>query len=98
MPIHDWTRVNAGTWHDFHLGWIAAMQVAFNGRLLPPDSFYAQVERSANPADLPSGDSVSEAELTDYYASIRRTLVIRCVSDDSAVAKLETVSPGNKSA
>jgi hypothetical protein len=19
MPIHDWTRVTAGTWHDFHL-------------------------------------------------------------------------------
>ena len=22
MPIHDWTRVTAGTWHAFHLSWI----------------------------------------------------------------------------
>ncbi len=21
MPIHDWTRVDAGTFHDFHQGW-----------------------------------------------------------------------------
>lgn len=22
MPIHDWTRVGVGTFHDFHSGWI----------------------------------------------------------------------------
>ena len=26
MPIHDWTRVSAGTFHAFHLGWIAEKQ------------------------------------------------------------------------
>ena len=29
MPIHDWTRVKAGTFHDFHLAWIAEMRKAF---------------------------------------------------------------------
>ncbi len=28
MPIHDWTRVTAGTWHDFHLAWITEIRNA----------------------------------------------------------------------
>jgi Protein of unknown function (DUF4058) len=36
MPIHDWTRVEAGTFHHFHHRWIAAMGDALNGGLLPP--------------------------------------------------------------
>lgn len=41
MPIHDWTRVSAGTWHDFHLAWLAELRNALNGGLLPAD-YYAQ--------------------------------------------------------
>ncbi len=37
MPIHDWTRVNAGTWHAFHLGWIAEMQISLNDGRMPQD-------------------------------------------------------------
>src|SRR5260370_21420979 len=48
MPIHDWTRVSAGTWHDFHLAWIAELRNALNGGLLPPD-YYAQAEQIAGP-------------------------------------------------
>jgi hypothetical protein len=48
MPIHDWTRVTAGTWHAFHLSWIAEIQLALNGGLLPPD-YYAQAEQIAGP-------------------------------------------------
>jgi hypothetical protein len=48
MPIHDWTRVPAGTWHAFHLSWIAEIQLALNGGLLP-DDFYAQAEQIAGP-------------------------------------------------
>jgi hypothetical protein len=36
MPIHDWTRVEAGTFHHFHHRWIAAIGDALNGGLLPP--------------------------------------------------------------
>ncbi|MGH7226860.1 MAG: hypothetical protein ACRELF_26910, partial [Gemmataceae bacterium] len=48
MPIHDWKRVCAGTWHDFHLAWIAEIRNALNGGLLPPD-YYAQAEQIAGP-------------------------------------------------
>jgi hypothetical protein len=48
MPIHDWTRVSAGTWHDFHLAWIAEIRNVLNDGLLPPD-YYAQAEQIAGP-------------------------------------------------
>jgi hypothetical protein len=48
MPIHDWTRVTARTWHAFDLGWIAEIQSALNGGLLPAD-YYAQAEQIVGP-------------------------------------------------
>ncbi|MBI2947742.1 MAG: hypothetical protein HYY23_08845 [Verrucomicrobia bacterium] len=35
MPAHDWSRVTAGTFHDFHLAWIAELRRALNSGLLP---------------------------------------------------------------
>jgi hypothetical protein len=46
MPIHDWTRVNAGIFHDFHLGWLAELRRVLNGGLLPP-GYYALAEQIA---------------------------------------------------
>lgn len=46
MPVHDWTRVTPGTFHSFHLGWIAELTRALNGGLLPPD-YYALAEQRA---------------------------------------------------
>ena len=37
MPVHDWTKVSAGTWHDFHLAWIAEIRNALNKGILPMD-------------------------------------------------------------
>src|SRR5262245_51572392 len=47
MPVHDWTRVSAGTFHAFHLTWIAEMQRVLNGGLLP-EGYYALAEQVAN--------------------------------------------------
>jgi hypothetical protein len=46
MPIHDWTRVEAGIFHDFHHAWIEEIKRALNRGLLPPD-FYALAEQIA---------------------------------------------------
>lgn len=35
MPIHDWTRVRANRFHDFHQTWIINIRNALNGGLLP---------------------------------------------------------------
>ena len=48
MPIHDWTRVGVGTWHDFHLVWIAEIRNVLNDGLLPSD-YYAQAEQIIGP-------------------------------------------------
>jgi hypothetical protein len=35
MPIHDWARVAANLFHDFHQTWTIAIRNALNGGLLP---------------------------------------------------------------
>jgi Protein of unknown function (DUF4058) len=37
MPIHDWTRLEAGDFHHFHQGWVVNLTNALNGGLLPPE-------------------------------------------------------------
>src|SRR5205814_319475 len=49
MPIHDWTRVDAGTFHDFHNGWLIEMRNVLNGGLLP-SPYYAQTDQVAGQA------------------------------------------------
>lgn len=46
MPIHDWTRVRANRFHDFHQRWTVAICNALNaGRL--PSGYFAMVEQQA---------------------------------------------------
>jgi hypothetical protein len=44
MPVHDWTKLDAGTFHAFHTGWITHLSEALNGGLLP-DGYYALPEQ-----------------------------------------------------
>ena len=44
MPVHDWTRVDDGVFHDFHLAWIAELRRVLNGGLLPA-GLYALAEQ-----------------------------------------------------
>jgi hypothetical protein len=44
MPVHDWTRVEAGIFHDFHTVWTGALRSALNEGLLPP-GYYALAEQ-----------------------------------------------------
>lgn len=44
MPIHDWNRVEAGMYHDFHNAWITELRNTLNGGLLPRD-YYALGEQ-----------------------------------------------------
>lgn len=46
MPIHDWTRVEAGIFHDFHTTWIPEMRRRLKRGLLPA-GYYATVEQVA---------------------------------------------------
>jgi len=45
MPIHDWTRVDAGLFHAFHHDWVTILARALNAGVLPGD-YYALPEQS----------------------------------------------------
>ena len=46
MPVHDWARVDAGMFHDFHGEFIRAIKWALNHGLLP-EGYYASMEQRA---------------------------------------------------
>ena len=46
MPMHDWTRVEAGIFHAFHHEWISEISRALNRGLLP-GNYYALPEQQA---------------------------------------------------
>lgn len=46
MPMHDWTRLSAGSFHTFHTAWITEIARVLNNGVLP-DGFYAESEQVA---------------------------------------------------
>jgi len=44
MPVHDWTRVPTGIFHDFHGEWIVSLKHSLNQGVLPPE-YYALAEQ-----------------------------------------------------
>jgi hypothetical protein len=76
MPVHDWTRVDAGLFHAFHQRWISALCDALNMGGLPAD-YFALPEQVIGPVpdvltlqvtpagDNPSGPSPALAVATD---------------------------------
>jgi hypothetical protein len=81
MPVHDWTRVGDGTFHDFHYSWVLEIKRALMRGLLPK-GYYVMADMII---------------ARDSYARLQRTLVIRHTSGDRIVAMIEVLSRGNKS-
>src|SRR5688572_20309322 len=44
MPVHDWTRVSDGTFHDFHYSWVLEIKRALKRGLLPR-GYYVMAEQ-----------------------------------------------------
>jgi len=77
MPIHDWSRVDAGIFHHFHQAWTMEITNALNGGLLPRGYFamaeqivsgpipdvvtLSQRETRAGPSGSEGGVAVAEA-------------------------------------
>src|ERR1700730_10343564 len=100
MPIHDWTRVEADIFHDFHHAWIEEIKRTLNAGLLPPD-YYALAEQHAaefgpdvltlqGPAP-PKVPLTAETDL-EFYRRKQSTVTVRHVSGDRVVAMVEVVS------
>ena len=47
MPVHDWSRVAAEIFHDFHHAWIEEIKRALNAGLLPSDYYALAEQRTA---------------------------------------------------
>jgi hypothetical protein len=45
MPIHDWSRVDSGIFHDFHQAWTVTINHALNGGGLP-EGYFAMIAAS----------------------------------------------------
>lgn len=107
MPIHDWTKVDAGIFHHFHAAWIPEVSNVLNGGLLPPE-YYALSEQVTRPfgpdesvgvavPEKPPRVRVFQQSDTDLYAKKANHIAIRHRSDDRIIAIIEVLSPGNKS-
>jgi hypothetical protein len=46
MPVHNWSRVDAGIFHDFHVAWVPEIRTVLNSGLLP-QGYYALAEQHA---------------------------------------------------
>src|SRR5689334_18606987 len=94
MPLHDWTRVDAGIFHHFHQDWTVELCRSLNaGRL--PRGYFALTEQVAGgpipdvltlqrwPAE--GRDSASEQALAVATAPPRTRFVVRAEPEQYAV-------------
>ena len=88
MPIHDWTRIDSGTFHDFHQGWTIEIRRNLNRGVLPP-GFFAMVGETVNGLEADSTATEQAA-----YARKANRIVVRHPLGH-VVAIIEVVSPGN---
>ena len=52
MPLHDWTRVSDGTFHDFHYSWVLEIKRALMRGLLPK-GYYVMAEQFGSDRGAP---------------------------------------------
>ena len=38
MPVHDWSLVEAGLFHDFHHAWVEELKRSLNAKVLPAEA------------------------------------------------------------
>jgi hypothetical protein len=100
MPIHDWTRVDAGLFHAFHQDWIGVLARTLNAGVLPPDYFALREQSARSPipdvltlkldegAEESNGTSAGLAEAT----APPRTCVVRHADDRIYVRKADRIT------
>lgn len=93
MAVHDWTRVAAGIFHAFHVGWISDLSGTLN-QILPSQLYYSIPKQIAK-ENIPDITIPLKSEVS-YYAAKANVIAIHHVSNHRVVAMVEIVSPGNK--
>lgn len=93
MPIHDWTRVPSGLFHDFHQSWSVRIADALNAGRLPREKS-ALVERRIGMVE-PDFVLCKQATDGEFYSSRANRIVVKHHLG-RIIAVIEIVSPGNK--
>jgi hypothetical protein len=93
MPIHDWSRVPAGLFHDFHQGWTVEIAAALNRGRLPAG--HAALLEPSFPSSERDPTARKKRSVKEHYARRgNRIAVKRGLARDVAV--IDILSPGNK--
>jgi hypothetical protein len=100
MPIHDWTRVDAGLFHAFHQDWIGVLARALNAGVLPPDYFALREQSTQGPVpdvltlELPSGHDGPDGTGSGVAVAVvpPRTRMIRRAEDTVYVHKVDRIT------
>jgi hypothetical protein len=95
MPVHDWTRVDAGLFHAFHQRWISSLCDALNGGVLPLKYFALPEQDVRGPIPGAFELSPESHEESTTYAARADVITVQHRHRD-VVAVIEIVSPGNK--
>ena len=91
MLIHDWTKIFAGAFHDFRLGWIVDISRALNSTLRA--DLYCLIEAPATYDE--NDETIGSLPESAVYAAKADHLAIRTVHGDTLVAVIEMTSPGH---
>ena len=91
MPVHDWTRVEAGIFHAFHQLWIGSLCNRLNMDCLP-HGYFALPEQIISG---PEADMLALQTEPERYAKKADRIVVRH-HYGKVIAVIEIVSPGNK--
>jgi hypothetical protein len=98
MPLHDWTRVDAGLFHAFHLQWIASLTNALNAGVLPADYFALPEQKSGSVApDVLTLKLAAESdERVDGGLAVAtappQASIISCVEEDLYARKANRIA------
>lgn len=99
MPMHDWTRVTAGDFHDFHQCWTVSIRSRLNSGVLPA-GFYAQVERASGQT-IPDGLILHERQVSsdnsaDFEGAIALAVAPPQVAVTNAIESLAYAKRKNR--
>lgn len=93
MPLHDWTRVDAGDFHQMHTGWVVSTSGWCNQGGLP-QNVYALLEPGRRLRT--KKDPIQFGRFTSdnaHYYERRRTVAIRHSTGHSYAALIEITNP-----
>lgn len=94
MPIHDWTKVDAGIYHSFALSWLLALKRWLNQTLNPRSHYALQAPAFFTPSDAGYLDPGSDPE--EAYIRRQQRVTVHAIPGDRVITTIELPEAGLK--